>query len=64
MTEELLYDVQDHIAVITLNRPEKLNAFSNEMLDAWQESITRASVDQDVRVIIVTGEGPRLLLGR
>ena len=57
MTEELLYDVQDHIAVITLNRPEKLNAFSNEMLDAWQESITRASVDQNVRVIIVTGEG-------
>ena len=57
MTDELLYDVQDHIAVITLNRPEKLNAFSNEMLDAWQESITRASVDQSVRVIIVTGEG-------
>jgi len=43
--------------VITLNRPEKLNAFSNEMLDAWQESITRASVDQNVRVIIITGEG-------
>ncbi len=57
MTDELLYDVQDHIAVITLNRPEKLNAFSNEMLDAWQESITRASVDQSVRVIVITGAG-------
>ncbi len=57
MSDELLYDVQDHVAVITLNRPEKLNAFSNEMLHAWQESIVRASTDQDVRVIVVTGAG-------
>ncbi len=57
MTDELLYDVQDHIAVITLNRPEKLNAFSNDMLHAWQESITQASVDQNVRVIVITGAG-------
>lgn len=53
----LLYDVDGHIATITLNRPEKLNAFSNEMLALWAESITRASEDQGVRVVIVTGAG-------
>ena len=55
--EPIIYDVQGHVATITLNRPEKLNAFSNEMLDQWQASIVRASEDQGVRVVIVTGAG-------
>lgn len=55
--EPVIYDVQGHVATITLNRPEKLNAFSNEMLDQWQASIVRASEDQGVRVVIVTGAG-------
>ena len=55
--EPIIYDVQGHVATITLNRPEKLNAFSNEMLDQWQAGIVRASEDQGVRVVIVTGAG-------
>ena len=53
----LLYDVQGHVATITLNRPEKMNAFNAEMLDLWQESILSAHSDEGVRVVIVTGTG-------
>ena len=53
----LLYDVQGHVATITLNRPEKMNAFNTEMLDLWQESILSAHSDEGVRVVIVTGNG-------
>ena len=53
----LLYDVQGHVATLTLNRPEKLNAFHPEMLRLWAESIERAGLDGGVRVVIVTGAG-------
>ena len=55
--DAVLYDVQGHVGIITLNRPEKLNAFSNEMLELWQGYINTASQDQGVRVVIVTGAG-------
>ena len=59
MTDEapLLYDVNGHVATLTLNRPEKMNAFNNEMLDLWHESILKAHADQGVRVVLVTGSG-------
>ena len=57
MTDKLLYDVQDHVAVITLNNPEKLNALSGEMTGAWLESLDRARLDRNVRVVVVTGAG-------
>ena len=53
----ILYDVNGHVATITLNRPEKFNAFTNEMLDLWQESIPKAHLDGGVRVVVVTGAG-------
>ena len=53
----LLYDVQGHVATMTLNRPEKMNAFNTEMLDLWQEAILNAHNDPGVRVVIVTGSG-------
>ncbi len=53
----LLYEVEDHVAVITLNQPEKMNAFSPEMLELWTDAIARSSRDEDVRAIVVTGSG-------
>ena len=53
----VLYDVQGHVAVITLNRPEKLNAFSPELLSEWAGSINKAHEDEGVRVVVVTGAG-------
>lgn len=55
--EHILYDVADGVATITLNRPERLNAFDNLMLSEWRDAIDRSDADRDVRVIILTGAG-------
>ena len=54
---ELLYDVKDRIATITLNRPDKLNAFTPAMIDGWARALGEAQADDTVNVVIVTGEG-------
>lgn len=55
--EQILYDVDDHIATITLNRPERMNAFTDVMIREWAEALNMARTDSDVRVVIVTGNG-------
>src|SRR5258708_37365515 len=61
--EQIIYEVADNIATITLNRPEKLNAFTgimmNEMLDAFDKS----DADDNVRAVIVTGAGRAFCAG-
>jgi enoyl-CoA hydratase/carnithine racemase len=61
--EEILYAVQDRIATITLNRPDKLNAFTTRMRDGLIESFARADADDGVRVVIVTGAGRAFCAG-
>jgi 2-(1,2-epoxy-1,2-dihydrophenyl)acetyl-CoA isomerase len=53
----LLYDVQDGIATLTMNRPERLNALGDTLRDDLYAAIVRASGDADVRAIILTGAG-------
>jgi enoyl-CoA hydratase/carnithine racemase len=55
--EEIRYDVDDHVLTITLNRPERLNAFTPTMGRELIEAFDRADADDDVRAVIVTGEG-------
>ena len=55
--EAIRYEVEDHVLTITLNRPERLNAFTPTMGRELIEAFDRADADDDVRVIIVTGEG-------
>src|SRR4051812_44930805 len=45
------------IAVFTLNRPHALNAFTAEMMEAWEPEWRRLGDDPDVRVVVVTGAG-------
>jgi enoyl-CoA hydratase/carnithine racemase len=54
---ELLVEKSDHIATITLNRPERLNAISVPMLDALSQALVDADKDPEVRVVILTGAG-------
>jgi len=54
---DLLYDVSDNIATITLNRPERLNAISGGMLASFSDAFREADHDRNVRVIILTGAG-------
>ena len=53
----VLYEAGDGIATITLNRPERLNAWTGPMGQAYFDALDRAADDPDVRVIVITGAG-------
>jgi enoyl-CoA hydratase/carnithine racemase len=55
--ETIKYDVADQILTITLNRPDKLNAFNMTMMNELIDAFDKADADDNVRAIIVTGEG-------
>ena len=55
--EQITYDKQDGVATITLNRPERMNAFTDVMIREWAAALDDARLDRDVRVVILTGEG-------
>ncbi len=55
--EEILYDVEDNILTITLNRPEKLNAFTGRMMHELIDAFDQADADDEVKAIIITGAG-------
>ncbi len=57
------YDVEDGILTLTLHRPERMNAFTGEMLKEMIDAFDRADADDDVRCIIVTGEGRAFCAG-
>ena len=57
MSETCLYETRDHVAIITLNRPEKLNAFNPESYQVTTDALKRADADPDVRCIVLTGAG-------
>ncbi len=54
---QILYSVDDRIATITLNRPDKLNAFTTRMMRELIDVFDRVDGDDDVRAVIVTGAG-------
>jgi len=55
--DEILYDVADNVATITLNRPDRLNAWTGTMEKNLRDAIYSAAKDDDVRVIVITGAG-------
>jgi enoyl-CoA hydratase/carnithine racemase len=55
--EQIAYDVEDRILTITLDRPEALNAFTEQMMREVLDAFDRADADDEVRAIIVTGRG-------
>ena len=54
---DLLYEVADGVATITLNRPDRLNAISLPMLASLSKALREADLDEEVRVIVLTGAG-------
>jgi enoyl-CoA hydratase/carnithine racemase len=61
--QTLLYEVQDNILTLTLNRPDKLNAFNATMQQELIDAFDRADRDDDVRAVIVTGAGRAFCAG-
>ena len=55
--ETILYSAEDHVATITLNRPDRLNAFTNQMMLDMISALDTTDADDDVRCVIVTGAG-------
>jgi len=57
MGQELLEELKDKVAVLTLNRPDRLNAMSPPMLDALLEALPRLAADPEIGVVVLTGAG-------
>lgn len=57
MTDELLYEVRDHVGLITFNRPERMNTITPRMLRSLSERLLEADADTEVRAIVLTGNG-------
>ena len=56
-TPDLLARVEGHVAVISFNRPAARNALSDAMYDGFARVLPQIAADQDIRVVMVTGEG-------
>jgi enoyl-CoA hydratase/carnithine racemase len=63
MPSEILYDVTDHVATITLNRPDRMNAFTPTMMKELLVAFDEIDADDDVRVVIMTGAGRAFCAG-
>src|SRR5215469_17590245 len=61
--ETILYEVEDEILTITLNRPDKLNAFTTKMMTELIDAFDRADEDDAVKAVIVTGAGRAFCAG-
>lgn len=60
---DMTYEVADHIATITLNRPERMNTISSAMLDELTRTLVRANEDDAARVVVLTGTGRAFCAG-
>lgn len=63
MTDQLLFETKDHIATITLNRPDVLNAFTEEMIQAWVAALQECRDNDDIHVVVLTGAGRAFCAG-
>ena len=59
----IIIEKKNHIALMTLSRPECLNAFNTEMLAALEEEYNRIEADDDIYVTVITGEGRSFVSG-
>jgi 2-(1,2-epoxy-1,2-dihydrophenyl)acetyl-CoA isomerase len=63
MTEQIRFEVSDAIATITLNRPERLNAFTDDMLEHWLSALHECRTNDGIRVVVITGTGRAFTTG-
>ena len=62
-SNEVLYELSDHIATITLNAPERMNTISRAMLNDLSAALLRANEDTAVRCVVLTGAGRAFCAG-
>jgi len=61
--ETIRYDVDGRILIITINRPERMNALNGRMCDEFLDAFDRADADDNIKVVIVTGAGRAFCAG-
>ena len=59
MYKTLLYEKRENIGILTINRPDKLNAISNELTSELKELLDEIENDEELRVLVVTGAGDK-----
>ena len=63
MTDHLTEEIRGGVAILTMNRPDRRNAMSNEMLIAMLESLSRLAADDDIGCVVLTGAGGAFCAG-
>lgn len=63
MSDLLKFEIADGVATITLNRPEKMNAFTGEMMEEWLAALENCRIHPEVRAIVMTGTGRAFTTG-
>ncbi|MBQ9931498.1 MAG: enoyl-CoA hydratase/isomerase family protein [Firmicutes bacterium] len=63
MSQVVLLEKQDGVAIIKINRPEAMNALNADVLNGLSEAVAQADADKEVQVIIITGEGKAFVAG-
>ena len=63
MEQAVIYEVKDSVATITLNRPDRYNAVNQDLVDGISDSLNKASNDQNVRSVVLTGSGKGFCAG-
>ncbi len=61
---EILFEIRDHVARLSLNRPEKLNAFNRSMALELQDQLLACDENDSVRAVLLTGEGRAFCSGQ
>jgi enoyl-CoA hydratase/carnithine racemase len=61
--ETLLYEVADHVATVTINRPEKMNTWNAVLAAELSDALQQANADDDVRAVVLTGAGRAFCAG-
>ncbi|HXN87568.1 MAG TPA: enoyl-CoA hydratase/isomerase family protein, partial [Candidatus Binataceae bacterium] len=59
----ILYDSREHVAKITINRPERMNGYDEQMVKEMLGAIDLARQDDDIRVLVITGTGRAFCAG-
>lgn len=60
--QTILYDVRENVAFVTINRPDKLNALNDQVVEDLRDATERIATDQTVRGVLITGAGPKAFI--
>ena len=58
--DRVLYETDGPVGVITINRPQKLNAISPRLMHAWWDGLRTAEADESTSVVVLRSEGPEV----